>query len=435
MQRAYVIDVDMGYGHSRAAFALKHLSGGKVITANRYEGIGGEEFELWRHWREAYETLSRLRPFPFIGKAAFEIVEKVQEIPNFYPRRDLSKPNLALRQAYFLIEKKGLGRELTTLLNKKPKPVICTHPVPAFALEAHGYTGPIWCIPTDADVARPWVAKDPRSSSIQYCCSNGRLIERLKLYGVAPERLHLTGFPLPKELIGGPKAPLLRRNLARRLLKLDPANIFHRHYAYEFHHTLRSGKVKEKRTPGPVTLMYAVGGAGAQREIGRQLLMSLKSLRRRGEIHLILVAGTREDVAREYQRTIGSDKTGTEVLYHADRQEYFARMTEALHRTDILWTKPSELSFYTALGLPIIMAPPLGRQEEFNAMWLTQVGGGIAQGDPRYTHEWLFDWLNSGGLARAAWNGYIEAPTNGTYRIEKLVFGQTSSLETPPLIV
>ena len=110
-------------------------------------------------------------------------------------------------------------------------------------------------------------------------------------------------------------------------------------------------------------------------------------------------------------------------------------MTEALHRTDILWTKPSELSFYTALGLPIIMAPPLGRQEEFNAMWLTQVGGGIAQGDPRYTHEWLFDWLNSGGLARAAWNGYIEAPTNGTYRIEKLVFGQTSSLETPPLIV
>ena len=232
MQRAYVIDVDMGYGHSRAAFALKHLSGGKVITANRYEGIGGEEFELWRHWREAYETLSRLRPFPFIGKAAFEIVEKVQEIPNFYPRRDLSKPNLALRQAYFLIEKKGLGRELTTLLNKKPKPVICTHPVPAFALEAHGYTGPIWCIPTDADVARPWVAKDPRSSSIQYCCSNGRLIERLKLYGVAPERLHLTGFPLPKELIGGPKAPLLRRNLARRLLKLDPANIFHRHYAY-----------------------------------------------------------------------------------------------------------------------------------------------------------------------------------------------------------
>src|SRR3989338_6951433 len=433
MQRAYVIDVDMGYGHSRAAFALKHLSGGKVITANRYEGIGGEEFELWRHWREAYETLSRLRPFPFIGKAAFEIVEKVQEIPNFYPRRDLSKPNLALRQAYFLIEKKGLGRELTTLLNKKPKPVICTHPVPAFALEAHGYTGPIWCIPTDADVARPWVAKDPRSSSIQYCCSNGRLIERLKLYGVAPERLHLTGFPLPKELIGGPKAPLLRRNLARRLLKLDPANIFHRHYAYEFHHTLRSGKVKEKRTPGPVTLMYAVGGAGAQREIGRQLLMSLKSLRRRGEIHLILVAGTREDVAREYQRTIGSDKTGTEVLYHADRQEYFARMTEALHRTDILWTKPSELSFYTALGLPIIMAPPLGRQEEFNAMWLTQVGGGIAQGDPRYTHEWLFDWLNSGGLARAAWNGYIEAPTNGTYRIEKLVFGQTSSLETPPL--
>lgn len=434
MPRAYVIDVDMGYGHSRAAFALKHLAGGNVITANRYEGIGEEEFELWRRWREAYETLSRLRPFPFIGKAAFEIVEKAQEIPAFYPRRDLSKPNFALKQVSFLIEKKGLGRELTMILNKNPKPVICTHPVPAFALEHHGYTGPIWCLPTDADVARPWVSTDARSSKIRYCCSNGRLVERLKLYGVPAERLFLTGFSLPKELIG-PKASILKKDLARRLLALDPANIFHAHYAYEFHQTLRAANVKEKRRRRPITLMYAVGGAGAQREIGRQLLLSLKQKRRAREIELILVAGTREDVAHEYNGAIGSDKTGVEVIYSPDRQDYFSQMTDALHRTDILWTKPSELSFYTALGIPLIMAPPLGRQEEFNALWLSQVGGGLPQGDPRYTHEWLFDWLNSGGLARAAWNGFIEAPTNGTYRIEELVFGRVSKLETPPLIV
>ena len=36
---------------------------------------------------------------------------------------------------------------------------------------------------------------------------------------------------------------------------------------------------------------------------------------------------------------------------------------------------------------------------------------------------------------RMAWNGYIEAPTHGTYRIEDLVLGRTLKLETPPLIV
>ena len=68
-------------------------------------------------------------------------------------------------------------------------------------------------------------------------------------------------------------------------------------------------------------------------------------------------------------------------------------------------------------------------------MWLETVNGGIAQLDPVYTNEWLFDWINSGGLARFAWSGYIEAPTHGAYRIESIVTGKKFSLASPPLIV
>lgn len=98
-------------------------------------------------------------------------------------------------------------------------------------------------------------------------------------------------------------------------------------------------------------------------------------------------------------------------------------------------TKPSELSFYTAIGIPILMAPPIGSQEKFNSLWLQSVGGGVPMGDPRYTNEWLFDWLQSGGLARMAWSGYVEAPTHGAYRIEDVVAGRKSEIHPLPLIV
>ncbi len=433
-QIAHVIDVDMGYGHSRAAYALKDLSHGNVITASAYQGMPSHDRTLWRHWRESYETLSRLRPVPVIGKLAFEIVEKAQEIPDFYPRRDLSATTFALNQAMHLIENKGLGRHLVTELNKNPLPAVCTHPVPAFALETFGYKGDIWCVPTDADVARAWVSTHARQSRIRYFCANGRLMERLQLYGVASDRLFLTGFPLPKELIGGPTEPILKANLQARLTHLDPLHMFSNHYHDELEEYF--GKAPLAAKPSyPLTITYAVGGAGAQKAIGKQIIESLRTEIRRKTVRVILVAGTRRDVADYYARSASDLGIDVPILYARDRRDYFAKFTAALSSTDILWTKPSELAFYTALGLPILMAPPLGRQEEFNAVWLSYVGGGVVEDDVRYTNEWLFDWLNSGGFARAAWQGYVNAPTNGTYRIEDIILGRETELRPLPTIV
>lgn len=432
---AHVIDVDMGYGHSRAAYALKDLSCGVVTTSNNYPGIPKEDRKTWKEMRELYEAMSRLHTTPIVGGMLFAPIAKIEEIPKFYPRRDLSHVNFALTQAYRLIEN-GLGKHLARTLEANPLPVVCTHPIPAFAMEVHGYPGDIWCVPTDADVARAWVPKDSKRSRIKYFCANGRLMQRLALYGVRENQLYLTGFPLPKELIGGERSTVIRHDLLARLCNLDPNELFLDRHRKTIAATLGASACTYRKTH-TLTILYAIGGAGAQRGVGREILKSMAIRLKRGEVKIRLSAGTRADVLKYYQQTLKelNIKQGVEFIFSHDRAEYFSQFNNALHDTDILWTKPSELAFYTALGLPVIMSNPLGVQEQFNATWLKYVGGGMMQDDVRYANEWIFDWIASGGLARAAWNGFVEAPTHGTYRIEDLLLGRTPDLVSLPLIV
>lgn len=437
---AWVVDVNMGYGHSRAAHALKDLSGGNVLSANDYVGIPKSDLKLWKESRELYEAVSRLKPVPVVGDLLFDVFDRWQQIAAFYPRRDLSKPNLQLTSIFQMI-KKGLGKHLIAKLAENPIPLVTTFFIPAFCADYYNYPGDIWCVTTDADISRAWAPLDPKKSRIKYFASNGRVVERLKLYGVREENIFLTGFPLPKELIGGPAASVLKDLLSHRLCNLDPNGIFTDVHAKSLRTELGSVRCSIDKSSHPLTLTYSVGGAGAQRQLGVQLLNSLKSKIAQKKIRVNLVAGVNKDAATFYRDAVlaaGLKKqlgTWVNVPEFESRDAYFSGFNELLKTTDILWTKPSELSFYTGLGIAVIMAPPIGSQEEFNRTWLQYVGGGISQNDPAYTDEWLFDWITSGGVARMAWNGFIQAPTHGTYRIEDIVLGRTSTLRKLPLIV
>lgn len=440
IKQAHVIDVNMGYGHSRAAWPLRDLSGGEVLSANVYSGIPAEDKKLWRESRELYETISRLKPVPIVGKFLFDVMDHLQEIPLFYPRRDLSGPSLQVRQIYRMIAKHELGRHLVEKLAKNPLPLVTTFFIPAFAAEFYDYPGEIYCVTCDADISRAWAPLDPKKSRIKYFAGNGRVVERLKLYGVREENIFLTGFPMPKELIGGAGAGVLRDMLSKRLINLDPQNIFRSRYQRVLEAELGRPRLC-CRSDHPLTITYSVGGAGAQRALGAQVLKSLKIKILSEEICLNLIAGTRRDVAGYYRKIaedLGLKQHQGDGLYipvYDSREKYFEGFSEILKTTDILWTKPSELSFYTGLGLALVMAPPIGSQEEFNRLWLRYIGGGVPQNDPCYANEWLFDWVNSGGMARMAWNGYIEAPTHGVYRIEDVVLGRKSEIHKLPLIV
>jgi hypothetical protein len=101
--------------------------------------------------------------------------------------------------------------------------------------------------------------------------------------------------------------------------------------------------------------------------------------------------------------------------------------------TDLLWTKPSELSFYCALGIPIIMSPVIGSQEKFNRKWLREIKAGIKQEKPEYTDQWLYDLLNKGTLAECAWDGFLKARKLGTYKIFEVLEKGKLEKETSPV--
>lgn len=440
--KAYVVTVDMGYGHQRAVFPLKHLAAQPVgiktketniITANTYDSIPRIDKARWEGGRSIYETISRMKKLPFIGKYIFGILDYLQRIEPFYPKRDLSRPIQQVRQQYRMI-RRGWGKDLIQKLNKKPLPLITSFFTIAFFAEEHGYKGDIYCICTDTDISRAWVPLKPAESRITYFAPNKRVHDRLLAYGVAKENILVTGFPLPEENIGtGEK--VLRGDLGCRITRLDPRGKYQKKYEHTLDYYLGAQYCKVNGA-FPLTIMFAVGGAGAQRDIGITILNSLHKEIDDGKIRLILVAGARKDVYDFYKAEVGRLHLGekhkgcVEILYEKTKDEYFHRFNELLRETDILWTKPSELSFYAALGIPVIMAPTIGSQEEFNRAWLHQIGAGFEQEDPCFTNDWLYDWLDSGWLAQAAMEGFMDAPQHAVRHIENIVLkGRRSQIE------
>lgn len=402
--KVWLIDVNMGYGHQRTAYPLKGLAiDGKIINANSYPGIPEKDKRAWGASQKFYELISNFKKTPLIGNLFFSIFDFFQKILCFYPKRDLSGPNLALKKLYSRF-RAGWGKDLIERLKANPVPIISTFFTPAFMAEFFGYPGEIFCVVCDADISRTWVPFYPEKSKIKYLAPTERVVERLKLYGIKKENIFLTGYPLPGENI-----KTLKEDLKNRLFNLDPKKKYFEKYGILIKNTL--GDLPQK-SDHPLTIMFAVGGVGAQKEIGMKILKSLASKIRAGEIRVIIAAGIRKEV-KEY---FGA--TGAEIIFGQDINDYFQKFNLALRKTDILWTKPSELSFYTALGLPIIIAPTIGSQEDFNQDWLLQLGSAKIQENPAYANEWLFDELKSGRLAEMAMQGFIEAEKMGTFNIK-----------------
>lgn len=427
-KKAWVAAVSMGYGHQRTAYPLRNLAPeGKVINANDYEGIPAKDKKIWERSKNFYEFISRMKRLPVIGEPIFAMYDKFQEILSYYPKRDLSRPNIQLRQIYSLI-KKGWGKHLIETLRRgsgqESPPLISTFFIPAFMAEQFNYPGEIFCIICDADISRTWAPLNPKESRIKYFVPTERAAERLKLYGIKKDNIFLTGYPLPIENIGSESAEILKEDLRLRLLNLDPKRKYCEKYKILIKDAL--GPLPEK-SDHPLTLMFAVGGAGAQKEIGIQVVKVFAHEIWAGEIKIILVAGIREKVKRYFETKLEKLKLAgnqnIDIIFGDNIEDYFRKFNGALRKTDILWTKPSELSFYSALGLPIIIAPQIGSQEEFNKRWLLKSGFGNLQENTRYVHQWLFDWLEQGYLAESAMEGFIEGEKLGTINIEKIACG------------
>ncbi|MGD0577189.1 MAG: hypothetical protein ABSA74_03890, partial [Candidatus Staskawiczbacteria bacterium] len=381
-KKAWVIAADMGYGHQRTAYPLRDIAlGGRIINANSYGGIPKKDKKFWQRTRALYEFISRFKKIPLLGDFMFSILDRFQKIMSYYPKRDLSMPNISLRNIIYFI-KKGWGKDLIERLEIDPLPLVSTFFTPAFMAEELKYPNQIYCVICDADINRTWASLYPEKSKIKYFTPNTWTRDRLKLYGVEPKNIFFTGYPLPKENLGH-DLEILKDDIRHRLVNLDPDRRYRKIYEPLIKGAL--GKLPEKSNH-PLTIMFSIGGAGAQKEIPLNAINSLKEKIKDRKLRFIIAVGVRQELAKYFAENIKDLKLDgwVHILSGITTDEYFKTFNEALRETDVLWTKPSELSFYAGLGIPIIIAPTIGSQEDFNKKWLLHTGAGIAQDNPKY---------------------------------------------------
>jgi UDP-N-acetylglucosamine:LPS N-acetylglucosamine transferase len=220
---------------------------------------------------------------------------------------------------------------------------------------------------------------------------------RLTSYGVRSECITATGFPLPPELVTSASSDLTRR--------------------------LRRLRGEDAEAP---LLTFAVGGAGAQAARARQLLRELAGPLRSGELRLALVAGLKSGLAARFRRwaKVAVEPYGeaVEVLHASTFEALYRSFNSLLSRTDVLWTKPSELSFYAALGVPLILDDPVGDHERANARLVLDAQAAVLRPPREAVAHAISDGLSRGAFARAAENGFRRLPRNGTERIAETVF-------------
>jgi hypothetical protein len=410
------VAIDMGYGHLRPARSIAKQIGTSVMHADRPPLADVEEQRRWQTTRRLYETATRISGLAVVGTPLRVLLNSITDIPHFHPFRDLSGPTLGVK----LLEhsaQNGLGRSLVAYLQEHNLALVTTFYSPATFADFHGYDR-IYCVVTDSDINRVWAPLNPRSSKIFYLAPSGRAVRRLRSYGVAKAQIELTGFPLPHTLVGGPEAPTLVQNLMRRLVRLDPKGVFRRQFAADLEPFGALPDVAE-----PPRLVFAVGGTGAQSDLPGRFLPGLKPLIKDKKLRLTLVAGVRAEVRARFEQALSKNGLSGElgksidILHEPELDRYFDRFDDLLADTDVLWTKPSELVFYAGLGIPLLLAPPVGIHESYNLRWARENGAGLKQRDPRVAGERILDHLSEGNLAAAAWAGYRRLPNRGLYRI------------------
>ncbi len=419
-----VASVTMGYGHLRAAYPIADLLGAEVKSVDRPPLAEPGEVRLWEWVRRAHELLSKpIRGLGLLDKPTRRLMDAVTMIPPLHEARDHSAATWSVRLLDQLIQR-GLGRGMIQELQATGAPLVTTFYAPALVADRAGIEH-VYCVVTDADCNRIWAPLDAQQTRIQYIAPTHRVVRRLQSFGVPPGNIHLAGFPLPPSLTEENDVTSPRARLAGRLQRLDPRGNFRRLHHNEVDWLLSSPGPQAK--PEPIALMFAVGGAGAQAEMVRQFLPSLRPRIVAGELMLQLAAGTRPEVLDAFtcaleecglKRCLGRE---VHILFAPTFREYYEAQNRAFLRTDILWTKPSEMSFYPAVGVPCILSPPVGAHERYNRSFLREQGIGLKQLRADWALGWIEEWLEDGTLAAAAWSGYLRLPKHGAREAVRII--------------
>ncbi len=411
-QKYWVLTADMGYGHQRAINPFSKIAFHRIINMNNDAFAPRAEQKYWQKILWAYEFVSRVKEIPLIGGILFWLMNRLLRIPDNQSIKDLSRPTYQVKLLGLQV-KKGLCRGVINTIKKNEGPVITSFYAPAVAADMAGFKD-IYCIICDADLNRVWVSKNPFKSNITYFVPGQQAADRLKMYGVPEKRIVLTGFPLHPDLLGNKNLNVAKNDFCKRLKKLLPAG--NNHIKIPDFCSANFDAVAEEKPL--LSISFAVGGAGAQADLARRLLVELKGNLDAGKVHLNLIAGVRPEVRDYFNKWIKKlDAKNTEVVFEETKNRYFSTFNRVMRNTDMLITKPSELTFFAGLGIPILMTSPVGSQEEFNRKWLLEHDAAIDFPQKGNLAMWIAYGLTKGLFARLAINGFEKLEKSGFYNI------------------
>ncbi len=396
-----LVTAEMDLGHIRAIKPIETVTKAETVVLGTTKNATARTKFIWRFSLAVYEFLSRVSQVPIIGSILFSPLNRLLQIK---PLGDVSKKVLPSFQVSLLESaiKLGVGNEISS--NGFLECNVYTSfylPVSYFAMK--GFRNKIFCQICDVDLNRVWVPRNPRNPNIHYIATTRKSVYRLESYGVGSENIHLFGFPLPHELVGGVGQEIAISNYAERT------------------HFLTNGYIEGNR---PLNVVFPLGGAGAMVRILEKVAESLLSEINNGIVKLTVIPGPHSvrDKRLEYFKKNYFEKTeGFQVVLSHNINDYFHKFNGLLKDAHVLFTKPSELTFYSSLGIPIIMTEPLGSQEQANREWLLANNIGVDMFNPSKSDIWLMNLLHSGTLARLAKNGWICGKRLALYEIQKLV--------------
>ncbi len=384
----------MGFGHLRAAHNIAGHSKAPVVRVDNAPYVKAIDELVWRfaqytHVYASRDTESR-------SKFLYKRFEKLMALPD-----DHRPPSL--REARFVrrLQRLGVGKMFFDSFDGASPTLLHTFYLPAMLSVYYRYRGRNFLLLCDTDFHRVWVPVDPEKGNLKYCVPISKSADRLISYGVDKDRIYVTGFPLPVANTGG-------RDL--------------RQLATDFE--IRKKRLRRDSSL-PLTIMFPFSGAGAYSNILTDLVKSILDELKEGSLRLIVSCGDNEHALNNAENLFtnyGIDELEyAEIMYDQDIFAAFDKFNSALKATDVMITKPSEMVFYVALGIPLLFLPPIGAHEAKNREYLFENHCAVNMIPPSDFPRWIEKSRRSGALEELAENGYSNLPKTGTFEIDELV--------------
>lgn len=386
----------MGFGHLRAAHNIAGLSHVPILRVDRDPYVRAIDRFIWTGTQKIHIYGSRDAESK--NRLFYNWFESTMRIPD-----DHESPSMNASRFILQMKRLGMGKTFFDLMDGRHPPLLHTFYVHAMLSLYWRYPGKNYLLLCDTDFHRVWVPLDPKEKNLEYMVPIPKSADRLMSYGVPADRISVTGFPLPVANTGAKDLGTLAKDFGVRAKRLA-----------------RDSAV-------PLTIMFPFSGAGAYSNVLAELVKALLDNIRGGSIRLIVSCGDNEDALKNAENLFvnyGLDESEfTEILFDKDIFASFDRFNSALKSVDLIITKPGEIIFYAALGVPMVFLPPIGAHEVRNREYLVENKCAVDIVPVSGFAEWIENFRRSGELLELAEMGYRNLPKTGTFEIDELVGG------------